>query len=470
MNFEAVIGLEIHVEMKTKSKMFSSAPVTFGEKPNTNVAPLDIAFPGSMPTVNKQAVINAIRMCSALHMSIDDELWFNRKNYFYSDLSKGYQITQQRRPIGKDGYISLGGTRFGVERLHIEEDTCKQIHKGDFTYLDYNRSGIPLLEIVSKPDIRSGEEAMRYVEEIRNIAYFLDVSDGRMSEGSLRCDVNISLRPIGSQRLGRKVEIKNLNTLANIKTAIDFEINRQQSILLSGGSIKQETRRFDESIQETVSLRTKVDTIDYKFFVEPNIAPIKLSKEFVEDAINSSNELPEQKRNRYNKLGLSDYDIYQLLKSKDICHYFDELVNNGASPKSAANWVIVDIQGVLNKKNLNIKEFPIEPYRLAELIQLIDDSVVFNKQAKVIFDRMLMDKDRPKSIVAQMGVSLIGDESELKAIVEEVLNENTKSISDYKNGKDRVVGYLVAQVMKKTNGKADPKITNKLITQMIKER
>ena len=299
MNFEAVIGLEIHVEMNTKSKMFSSAPVRFGVEPNTCVAPFDVAFPGTMPTVNKQAVINAIRACHALHMNIDDELWFDRKNYFYSDLPKGYQITQRNRPIGKEGYLdietSLGKKRIHFERLHIEEDACKQIHYKDYTLLDFNRAGKSLIEMVSKPEINSAKEALKVVEKIRSIVTFLGVSTGKMEEGTLRCDVNVSLRPIGSTVLGFNVELKNINTLNNIYRAIEFEIKRQKASLLSGEPVKKETRRFDEIKKETVVMRDKNEDVDYKYFIEPNIPPIKLSSEFIKEAIESSPELAEKK-------------------------------------------------------------------------------------------------------------------------------------------------------------------------------
>ena len=323
MNFEAVIGLELHIEMKTNSKMFSSSKNQFGAEPNTLVSPFDMAFPGSMPSVNKQAVINAIRVCHTLHMDIDDELWFDRKNYFYSDLPKGYQITQQARPIGKNGYLMLNDKKIRIERLHLEEDTCKQVHTNKLTLLDYNRAGVPLVEIVSLPEISSGEEAMRYVERIRSIVSFLEVSDGKMENGSLRCDVNVSIRPIGSNKFGTKVEIKNLNTLANIKRAVDYEIKRQEALLLSGGIVKQETRRFDESKRVTVLMRNKIDEVDYKCFTEPNILPIKLDKEFIEEAIKTSPELAEIKYERYLKLGLSEYDAKLLVANKNTSIYMD---------------------------------------------------------------------------------------------------------------------------------------------------
>lgn len=474
MNFEAVIGLEIHVEMKTKSKMFSNAPVSFGDDPNTNVVPLDMAYPGTMPVVNKQAVINAIRVCHALNMEIDHELWFDRKNYFYSDLPKGFQITQQFRPIGKEGFLTIqtsqGEKRINIERLHMEEDTCKQLHSWDCTLLDYNRAGIPLVEIVSKPDLRSGEEAMKYAEKIRSIVYFLDVSDGKMEEGSLRCDVNISLRPIGSEKYGTKVEIKNLNSFVNIQKAVDFEIKRQSQILLAGKEVRQETRRFDEATKQTVLMRVKTDAVDYKYFVEPNITPIKLSDEFVEAAIKSSPELAEVKLVRYLAMGLNDYDSNTLISNKEICDYYDKVCQSGANPKLVANWVIVDVQAILNKDGISIKDFKVSPSHLGKLIQLIEQGKVSNKQGREIFVKMLENDEDPETLMKKMGTTLISDEKELMNVINEVLENNPQAIVDYKEGKDRAVGFLVGQIMKKTQGKANPALTNKLIVEELKRR
>ena len=474
MEFEAIIGLEIHVEMKTKSKMFSSGPVSYGEDPNTMVNVVDMGFPGVMPVVNKQAVINAIRVSHALNMKIDDTVIFERKNYFYSDLPKGYQITQQFRPIGSDGYLlintSQGEKKIGIERLHMEEDTCKQLHSWDFSLLDYNRAGIPLIEIVSRPDIRTGEEAAKYVEKIRSIVSFLDVSDGKMEEGSLRCDVNISLREKGAEKFGTKVEIKNLNSIANIQKAIDFEISRQSIILEFGGSIEQETRRFDEGSKETVLMRVKTDAVDYKYFTEPNIAPIKLSKEFIEDAIRTSPELAEVKLERYKKLGLNDYDSSLLIADKDVSNYFDEAAKSGANPKLLANWVIGDIQSVLNKEGISIKKFNIAPSLLAELVLLIEEGKVSNKQARELFAKMLEKPKSPKKLLEESGTSLISDEATLLAIVKEVVDANEQSVIDYKNGKDRALGFIVGQIMKKTQGKANPGLASKLVLEELKRR
>ena len=474
MEFEAVIGLEIHVEMKTKSKMFSSGPVSYGEDPNTKVNIVDMGYPGVMPVVNKQAVINAIRVSHALNMSIDDVVMFERKNYFYSDLPKGYQITQQFRPIGSNGYLlintSRGERKIGIERLHMEEDTCKQLHSWDFSLLDYNRAGIPLIEIVSRPDLRTGEEAAKYVEKIRSIVSFLDVSDGKMEEGSLRCDVNISLREKGTEKFGTKVEIKNLNSIANIQKAIDFEISRQSIILDFGGVIEQETRRFDEGSKETVLMRVKTDAVDYKYFTEPNIAPIKLSKEFIDNAIKTSPELAEVKLERYKKLGLNDYDSSLLIADKDVSNYFDEASKSGANPKLLANWVIGDIQSVLNKEGISIKEFKINPSLLAELVLLIEDGKVSNKQARELFAKMLENPVSPKKLLEESGTSLLSDEETLKDIVKEVVDANEQSVKDYKNGKDRALGFIVGQIMKKTQGKANPGLASKLVLEEINRR
>lgn len=474
MDLEAIIGLEIHVEMKTKSKMFSTAPVTFGEDPNTQTVPLDFAFPGTMPVVNKQAVINAIRVCNALHMTIDNELWFDRKNYFYSDLPKGYQITQQDRPIGSNGYLEIetssGPKKIRIERLHMEEDTCKQLHSWDCSLLDYNRAGIPLIEIVSCPDIRTGEEAAKYVEKIRSIVSFLEVSDGKMEEGSLRCDVNISLKEKSSTVFGTKVEIKNLNSLMNIQKAIEFEIARQSVLLLTGGKVIQETRRFDEGSKETVLMRLKTDAIDYKYFTEPNIVPIKLSDEFIKNAIDTSPELAESKLRRYKEVGLSEYDSSLLIASKDISDYYDEVTRTGANPKKAANWVIVDVQALLNKDAISIKEFKLSPVELGNLIKYIDEGKVSNKQAREIFNQMIETGKSAKELIEASGASLISDLEVLRALVKEILDKNEQSIIDYKAGKDRALGYIVGQIMKASKGRANPSVTSELVKEEISKR
>lgn len=475
MNFEAVIGIEIHVEMKTKSKMFSSAPVLFGAEPNTLVRPLDIAFPGTMPLVNKQAVINAIRVSNALHMSIDNELWFDRKNYFYSDLPKGFQITQDKRPIGRDGYVEIktknGIKKIEIERLHMEEDTCKQLHMSNYSLLDYNRAGTPLVEIVSRPNIRSGEEAMKYVEQIKSIVQFTDVSDGKMEEGSLRCDVNISLRPIGSDKFGTKVEIKNLNSLSNVEKAIEFEIIRQQKLLLAGIPVEQETRRFDEMRKETVLMRKKTDAVDYKYFTEPNITPIKLSDEFIRNAIETCPELASSKRNRYiNDLKLSEYDADILLQDKAVSEYFDKTIKYNANPKLLVNWIMVDIASYLNKNNYSISDLKLSPEHLSDLVKIISEGKISSKQAKDVFLDIVETDASPIDVANKLGIVQMSDENAIMDLVIEALNENPQAIEDFKNGKDRAVGFLVGQIMKKSRGKANPAMTSKLVIQELKKR
>ena len=452
--------------MNTKSKMFSTASVTFGDAPNTQVAPLDIAFPGTLPLVNKQAVINAIRVCAALHMQIDNELWFDRKNYFYSDLPKGYQITQHFRPIGKNGYLDIDGKRINIERLHIEEDTCKQLHLSDCSLLDFNRAGIPLLEIVTLPELRNGLEAKKFAEKIRSIVTFLDVSDGKMEQGSLRCDVNISIREKGEKTFGPKVEIKNLNSISNVQKAIDYEIQRQKELVLNGEKITQDTRRFDEKTKKTIPMRLKTDSIDYKFMVEPNIIPIRLSTEFIDSTIKSSPELAEIKLERYLGLGIKEPQCSTLLASKELSDYFDEVIKTGADPILSANWVTGEVLAIINKQEIEIKDFAIEPNRLGQLIKLISQKEINSKQARDLFNQMLSSNDLPDSLLQSSDI----DEAIIREHIVEIIEHNPRCVSDYKNGKDKVVGFIVGQIMKITQGNADPSLTNKMVLEELKRR
>lgn len=476
MNFEAVIGIEIHVEMKTKSKMFSSSPVAFAKEANTLVSPLDIAFPGTMPIVNKQAVVNAIRVSNALHMEIDNELHFDRKNYFYSDLPKGFQITQDQRPIGKNGYVDVklsNGTtkRIEIERLHMEEDTCKQLHMADYTLLDYNRAGTPLIEIVSRPSLRSGEEAMKYVEAIKSIVVFSDVSDGKMEEGSLRCDVNVSVRPYGSEKFGTKVEVKNLNSTANVQRAIDYEVKRQTKLLLSGIKVEQETRRFDEMKRETVLMRKKTDAIDYKYFEEPNIVPIRLSDNFIQNAISTCPELASQKLERYLKVGLSEEEASQMLQNRLMASYFDDCLKiNPKRAKAYWNWLNGDILAYLNKKEMEITSLKVTPDNLDSLIDMLEKSTLSFNQARNVFEKMTIDNKSASLIADELGLKQNSNEDEIRQIVIQTIEEFPQSVVDYKAGKDRAVGFLVGQIMKKTKGKVNPQITSKLVVEILKSK
>ena len=475
MNFEAVIGLEIHVEMKTKSKMFSAAPNSFSREPNTEIALLDMAYPGTMPIVNKQAVINAIRVANALHMSIDHELHFDRKNYFYSDLPKGFQITQQFRPIGYNGYLDVLGRdgkmkRIEIERIHMEEDTCKQLHFMDYTLLDYNRAGVPLVEIVSRPDIRNGTEAMHYVEAIRNIVLYSGTSDGKMEEGSLRCDVNISLRPYGSEKFGTKVEIKNINSLKNIEQALDYEIARQSAALLSGTPIQQETRRFDEASGKTVLMRVKTDAVDYKYFPEPNIVPIPLSDEFVEDAIRTCPELYDAKKERYLGKGLNEADASILLSDILMSQYFEEALPLVKNAKTLANFLIVEVNGYLNKNGISIAEFPLKASVMAEISNLQDDGFT-HKQCADILSYCLSNRATPKQAQEALHIEKqVVDEGAVLQAVTAVLDANPQSVADFKAGKDRAKGFLVGQVMKASHGKLNPAAVSKVMDEELKKR
>lgn len=475
MNFEAIIGLEIHVQMKTKSKMFSASPNSFSRLPNSEVTPFDMAFPGTMPRVNKQAVINAIRVANALHMSIDHTLYFDRKNYFYSDLPKGFQITQQRRPIGSNGYLDIldkeGKTkRIGIERIHMEEDTCKQLHLSDCTLLDYNRAGTPLVEIVSMPDLRSGTEAMHYVEAIRNIVVYSLTSDGKMEEGSLRCDVNVSLRPFGEEKFGTKVEIKNLNSIKNIEQALDYEIARQSACLLTGVPVQQETRRFDEASGKTVLMRVKTDAVDYKYFCEPNIAPIALSDEFVQNAIDTCPELYDHKKERYLKSGLSETDASIVLSDLAMSSYFEEACKGAKSPKTVANFLIVEVNSYLNKEGKKISEFPLTPAQLSDVCNLQDEGYT-HKQAMQIFAYLLDRGGDAESARKALKIEKQStDSGAVLAFVNQVLDANQQSILDFKAGKDRAIGFLVGQVMKLSKGKVNPAAVSKTLQEEIKKR
>lgn len=475
MNFETIIGIEIHCELNTKTKMFSSAPNSFGKEPNTQVSKVDMAFPGILPTVNKKAVEYAIMACSALNLSIDNELWFDRKNYFYSDLPKGFQITQDKRPIGRDGYIEVdtinGLKRIGIERIHMEEDTAKQSHYGDYTLIDYNRCGVPLIEIVSKPDMRSGEEAAKYVEKLRSILSYLGVSDCKMEEGSMRCDINISLRPIGSEKFGVKTEIKNLNSINNIQRAVEFEISRQEKLLLKGLEVEQETRRFDEASKQTVLMRKKTDAVDYKYYTEANIMPIKLSDTFINNAINLVPELPDARFNRFvSELNLSEYDARQLINQKAVADYYEEVLKDYNDPKITANWILGDVYSYLNKNNLTIKDFKLSTSNLAKLLTLLKEGKISSKQGKEIFNIIIETNEDPETIAKAKGMVQESDEGLIMEYINEVLQDNPQAIATYKSGRDNILGFLVGQVMKKSKGKANPAITSKLLKEEIMKR
>ncbi|WP_270639707.1 Asp-tRNA(Asn)/Glu-tRNA(Gln) amidotransferase subunit GatB [Longibaculum muris] len=475
MNFEQVIGLEVHCELKTHSKMFSAAPVTFGEDVNTMVNEVDLGMTGTMPVLNKRGVEFAIRVCHALHMEIDELLCFDRKNYYYSDLPKGFQITQDKRPIGRNGYldIEVDGevTRVEIERLHMEEDTAKQFHFDDYSLIDYNRAGIPLIEIVTRPNIRNGAQAAAYLEKLRQVFLYTDVSDAKMEEGSMRCDVNISIRPFGSDEFGIRTEIKNLNSISNVQKAIEFEAMRQEKVLIQGGEVKQETRRFDEDSKETVVMRAKGDAVDYKYYTEPNILPIRLDHQWV---MQIKDELPmmadERAKLYIEKHGLPQTDANILVASKDISDFYEETIQTCQEYKLVCNWLLGEVQAYLNKENLTIQQTKLTPAYLGKMISFIQDGTISSKQAKKVFECLMSEGKDPEVIIEEKGMKQISDPTTLTNIINEVLDANEQSIQDYAAGKDRAVGFLVGQIMKKTGGQANPKVTNQILIQLLKAR
>lgn len=474
MNYDVVIGIEIHCELKTATKMFSGAPSAFGKSPNSCTNEVDLGHPGTLPSLNKKAVESAIMACTALNMSVDPLIKFDRKNYYYTDLAKGFQITQQFHPIGSHGWVDVlvdGETkRIRINRLHMEEDTAKQFHMETETLIDFNRSGTPLVEIVSEPDMTSGKEAAAYVSKLQEILFYLGVSDVKMEEGSMRCDVNISLKPAGSSVYGVKTEIKNLNSISNVQKAIDFEIIRQSELLDNGKEVVQETRRFDEASKTTISMRKKEGAVDYKYFPEPNIFPIRLDANWVKSIQESLPELPDQRRNRYmTDYKLTEYDAAVLVSNKALSEFYEKVMQHTKEAKTAANYCITDFQSILTKKELDVTNTACKPEDFAAMINMISSGEISSKQAKEIFPDVVEGKN-PKKIAEEKGMKQMSDSSALLAIIEEVLNEQPQSIIDFKNGKDRAVGFLVGQVMKKSKGQANPAMTNKMIVEELKKR
>jgi len=473
MEYVPTIGVEIHVQLKTKSKMFSSAPVTFGKDPNSETMPLDLAFPGTMPVVNKEAVAFGIKVCTALHMKVARTLRFDRKNYFYPDLTKGYQITQQFDPIGRDGYVEVvlesGETRkIHIEQAHLEEDTAKQLHLADISFLNYNRAGVPLLEIVSLPDMHSGEEAMKYVEAIREIVTYLGVSDGKMEDGSMRCDVNVSIAPKGSDKLGTKAECKNLNTIQNIRLAVDYEVKRQAALLDAGEKVEQETRRYDEGKKMTVLMRKKTNAIDYKYFREPNIVPIDLDEGFVYDAVHSMNKLPNAYREELKKAGLSDYEVEGLLRDQKDVLYFEDCRKLGLkNPTTLWNLLMVDLKAWCHKEEKELSSLPFPKEYLVALSNLLSDGKINTKQGKDVLAEMLSSGANPTEVVVRKGLSQVSDKGAIETLVDEVLSKNAQAVTDWQNGHDHALGFLVGQVMKLSKGKANPSLAKETILSKI---
>ena len=474
MEYDVTIGIEIHCQLKTDTKMFSGAPTSFGRKANSCVNEIDLGMPGVLPEVNREAVKKAVMACTALHLDIDPLVKFDRKNYYYSDLPKGFQITQQFHPIGRNGYVEIetaeGKKKIRINRIHMEEDTAKQFHLTKFSLLDFNRAGTPLIEIVSEPDMHSGEEAEAYVEALRQTLYYIGVSDCRMEEGSMRCDTNVSISPKGSGVLGTKNEIKNLNSISHIGKAVNYEIERQKKLLEAGEKVLQETRRFDEKSGETVLMRRKEGNVDYKFFPEPNIFPIRLSDEWIRDIQDNMPELPQARKERYkSEYGLSDHDIGILISNKEMSDYFETVTKFTANAKSACNWLLSDISAWLNTHETTIDQAQLNPENLAKLIAMIDDGKISNAQAKKLVDDLMAGKD-PETAAKEKGLEQVSDTGAIAAMVNEVMDANPQAIEDFRNGKSRAVGFIVGQVMKKSRGQANPGMVSKMVNEELAKR
>ncbi len=468
MNYETVIGLEVHAELKTNTKIYCGCKNEFGGEPNTHTCPICSGMPGTLPVLNKRVVDFAIKAGLAMNCSITKYGKQDRKNYFYPDLPKAYQISQFDLPLCQNGYVDIlvdGETRrIGITRIHIEEDAGKLVHDDyrNISVADYNRCGVPLIEIVSEPDLRSPEEARIFLETLKSILEYTEVSDCKMQEGSLRCDVNLSLRPIGQKEYGIRCEMKNINSFRAAVRSMEYEQKRQAEVLDNGGVIDQETRRWDDLKGVSIVMRTKEDAQDYRYFPEPDLLPIIVSDEWIEEIRKTIPELPEQRKARYvSEYGLPEYDAFLLTSVKKTADYFDKTVNLGAAPKTVSNWIMGDIAKLLNDREL--EEIPFAPEKLKALIDLIDKGTISNSAAKKVLAEMFDSEDAPDKIVERLGLSQVSDEGALMQMVQEVMAQNPQSIVDYKAGKDRALGFLMGQVMRVSKGKANPQVISKML-------
>jgi len=468
--WEPVIGLEIHVQLSTKSKLFSGASTDFGALPNTQACNIDLALPGVLPVLNEEVLRMAIMLGKALNANINSPTAFARKNYFYPDSPKGYQISQMDKPIVEDGYLDIetskGKKRIGVTRAHLEEDAGKSLHEDfeGFSGIDLNRAGTPLLEIVSEPDIASPEEAVAYLKSIHSIIRYLDISDGNMAEGSMRCDANVSVRKKGEEILGTRTETKNVNSFRFVEKAIEYEIKRQIHQLESGNTITQETRLYDSQNNTTRPMRSKEFANDYRYFPEPDLLPVKLEKEFIEEVLNSMPEMPTQKKERFStQFNLNEYDADLLSADKDFADFFEEVLKFSVSPKIAANWIMGELSAELNKENLNIKDTKVSSKMLGQLISRIEDSTISGKIAKDVFTKMWSTGKDVDTIIEEEGLKQVTDDKEIESLIDEVIQNNPEQLKQYKSGKDRLFGFFVGQVMKASKGKANPQQVNDIL-------
>ena len=478
MKYEAVIGLEIHCELKTKTKIFCGCATGFGAEQNTHVCPVCLGLPGVLPTVNKRVVEFGIKAGLATNCTINKYSKFDRKNYYYPDLPKNWQTSQYDLPIAEHGWVDIDvdgeKKRIRLTRIHMEEDAGKLVHSGTTikdsatSNVDYNRTGVPLLEIVSEPDLRSAEEARAYMEKIKAIMEYIDVSNCRMEEGNLRADINVSLRPAGTKELGTRTEMKNINSFKNLEDAINYEIERQEEVLEDGGHVIQETRTFDPARGITLSMRSKENAHDYRYMPEPDLPPIVTSEETIEKYRSELPELPDARRARLEKeYGLSDYDAGIITSSRAMAEYFDAVVATGADPKLAANWIMGDLAKNLNEDGIDITKSPVSAERLGKMIGLIMKDTISGKIAKKVFKEMWTNEDDPEKIVKDKGLVQITDTGAIEVAVDAAIAANPKAVAEYKGGKKKAIGALVGQVMKATRGKANPQMVNKMLAEKL---
>ena len=475
-NWEAVIGLEIHVQLSTKSKLFSGASTSFGALPNTQACNIDLAMPGVLPVLNEEVLNMAIKLGSALNANINSPTSFARKNYFYPDSPKGYQISQMDKPIVENGYLDIetdkGSKRIGVTRAHLEEDAGKSLHD-DFegqSGIDLNRAGTPLLEIVSEPEISSAEEAVAYLKSIHSIIRYLNISDGNMAEGSMRCDANVSVRKKGDSELGTRTETKNVNSFRFVEKAIQYEIERQVHEIESGNTITQETRLYDSQKNTTRPMRSKEFANDYRYFPEPDLLPVILEKEFIQNVLEGMPEMPNEKKERFvSQFSLSKYDADLLAADKDIANYFEEVVKISNSPKLSTNWIMGELSAELNNENLNISDSKVSSEKLGQLILRIEDGTISGKIAKDIFEKMWSSGKEVDEIIQGEGLEQVTDDKEIESMIDEVIANNPEQLEQYRSGKDRLFGFFVGQVMKASQGKANPKQVNDILKSKLEK-
>lgn len=470
MEFESVIGLEVHAQLKTNTKIFCSCSTEFGAPPNTHVCPVCLGMPGVLPVLNRKVVDYALRMALATHCKIQRESRFARKNYFYPDLPKGYQISQYELPIARNGRLDIsvadGTRRIGINRIHMEEDAGKLVHDPDrpVSRVDLNRTGVPLMEIVSEPDIRTAEEAGAYLRQLRAIIRYLGIGDGNMEEGSFRCDANISIMPKGSTVFGIRAELKNLNSFKHVEKAIQYEIQRQKEVILDGGQVAQETRLWNPDRNLTTSMRSKEEAHDYRYFPDPDLLPLVIDDDWIDAVRAVLPELPAEKRSRFQtEYGLPAMDADVLTANRELADFFEDCVRIFPQPKAVSNWVMGPLLGLLNARNLGIEASPVSAEHLADLLTLVDEGTISGKIAKTVFDKMADTGKPPKKIVEEKGLVQVSDAGALEAEVDAVLAANADEVAAYKGGKKKLMGFFVGQVMKATRGKANPRLVNEIL-------